>query len=266
MTDRCPTCGTERSGPYCSHCGQPRIDRTERTFVRIIAGILRDLAGLDGPFFRSVRMLFLRPGTMAADHCSGRTVPYFAPFKLYLLFSAVYFLLAWRPGLEMVHFDDQIAAVISTNLSDRPDVQQNVGFRRAAADRYLDYFAFSRFANVLIISAGASLLFRSPTKMFGDHSVFVLHYVSFDYATNTLTVLACMGLHAIGIPAEYPIGVLMLVTLAYIGIAAFRFYEGSWYGIVWRTVALFLIDVITTQLASAVALAAALYITIRSMH
>lgn len=265
MTDRCPTCGAERSGTYCSDCGQPRIDHSQRTFVQIVTGIIRDLVGLDGPFLRSFRLLLSRPGVMAAEIVQGRTTPYLAPFKLYALISAAYFLLAWRPGLEMMQFDDQIATVISRYLTDRPDLQESSSFRHAVEDRYLDYFAVSRFANVLIISAAAALLFRSPRTMFGDHNVFVLHYASFDYMTNTVVILVLMGLHAAGVAAGYPVSLLMLTTLCYVILAAFRFYEGSRFGLLWRSAVLFLVDIITTQLASAVALAAAIFITIRSL-
>ena len=266
MTDRCPTCGTERSDTFCGHCGQPRIGREEFSAVNVVKRSMRELFDLDGSLLRSLRLLFLQPGVMAREYCAGRTVPFIGPFKLYLIISAAYFVGAWRPGLEMQQFDQQIGTVISTYLKAYPDLQNNAVFRTAVEERYLDYFAFSRFTNVFVIAAGAALLFRSSRRMYGEHSVFVLHYASFDYAVNTAVIMAMQLLRGYGIIDSFPFSVMMIVTLIYVALASFRFYEGRRVGLVFRSALLFLVDIVTTQLASAVAIAAALYTTIRSMH
>ncbi len=92
-TENCLNCGEVLTGQHCSHCGQ-------RAKVRVLSlwGLLKDLFGdlfeLDSRVWRTLRPLAFRPGLLTADYLRGRRTHYTPPFRMYLVLSVVFFLLA----------------------------------------------------------------------------------------------------------------------------------------------------------------------------
>ncbi len=226
------------------------------------------VADLDGSILQTLKLLFTRPGSLTNEFLGGRSVSYIAPFKLFLIVSALYFIFGWRAGLELENFDHQIATVIKTYLTHYPQLQSDPAFRTAVEERYVDYFGFSRFVNVFVIAAWASVVFRSSKKMYGEHSIFVLHYSTFDYAVNLAVILILTAVHRSypGTEISKLPQLLLLSTYLYVVFAVKRVYGGSWGSAVVRSALLFFGDMITTQLASAVALVAAIYFSLPAFH
>jgi hypothetical protein len=92
-TENCLNCGEVLTGQHCSHCGQ-------RAKVRVLSlwGLLKDLFGdlfeLDSRIWRTLRPLAFRPGLLTAEYLRGRRTHYTPPFRMYLVLSVVFFLLA----------------------------------------------------------------------------------------------------------------------------------------------------------------------------
>ena len=91
----CLNCGATLFGAHCHACGQKaKIHRTLRAFMHdLIHGVLH----FDGKFWRTIPLLFWRPGTLIREYIEGQRAKHISPIALFLftvfvsfaLFSAV---------------------------------------------------------------------------------------------------------------------------------------------------------------------------------
>lgn len=105
-TENCLNCGEVLTGQHCSHCGQ-------RARVRVLSlwGLTRDLVGdvfdWDSRIWRTLRPLLFSPGKLTIDYLRGKRASYTPPFRMYLLLSVAFFVVAnmgTDPG-SVVHLD-----------------------------------------------------------------------------------------------------------------------------------------------------------------
>lgn len=107
-TENCLNCGEALTGQHCSHCGQPATVR-----VLSLWGLTRDVIGdlldADSRVWRTLWPLAFRPGLLTQEFLRGRRASYTPPFRMYLVLSLVFFVLASfdDPGSEVaVQLDD----------------------------------------------------------------------------------------------------------------------------------------------------------------
>jgi len=92
-TENCLNCGEVLTGQHCSHCGQ-------RAKVRVLSlwGMTKDVLGdvldWDSRVWRTLRPLAFNPGLLTQDYLRGRRASYTPPFRMYLILSVAFFLLA----------------------------------------------------------------------------------------------------------------------------------------------------------------------------
>jgi hypothetical protein len=92
-TENCLNCGEVLTGQHCSHCGQ-------RARVRVLSlwGMTRDVVGdvlnWDSRLWRTLIPLAFRPGLLTQEYLRGRRATYTPPFRMYLILSVAFFLLA----------------------------------------------------------------------------------------------------------------------------------------------------------------------------
>jgi hypothetical protein len=116
-TENCLNCGEVLTGQHCSHCGQPA-----RVRVLSLWGLTRDVIGdlldADSRVWRTLWPLAFRPGLLTQEFLRGRRMSYTPPFRMYLVLSLVFFVLASfsDPGSEVaVQLDEG-----GTNIQLRP--------------------------------------------------------------------------------------------------------------------------------------------------
>ena len=92
-TENCLNCGEVLTGQHCSHCGQPA-----RVRVLSLWGLIRDVVGdlldVDSRVWRTLWPLAFRPGLLTQEFLRGRRARYTPPFRMYLVLSLVFFLVA----------------------------------------------------------------------------------------------------------------------------------------------------------------------------
>jgi Protein of unknown function (DUF3667)/Domain of unknown function (DUF4286) len=107
-TENCLNCGEVLRGQHCSHCGQ-------HAQVRVLSmwGLVKDVVGdildVDSRVWRTLWPLAFRPGVLTEDYLRGRRARYTPPFRMYLVLSLVFFVLAslGDPGSDVtVNIDD----------------------------------------------------------------------------------------------------------------------------------------------------------------
>lgn len=79
---RCLNCGNFLAGPYCSGCGQ--AGHVHRTVGAFIHDLLHGVWHFDGKLWRTLPMLFFRPGALTRRYINGERARYFSPLALFL--------------------------------------------------------------------------------------------------------------------------------------------------------------------------------------
>jgi hypothetical protein len=114
---RCKNCGAALLGRYCVDCSQA-ADVHVPTTGELVHEAMEGLAHADSRLWRTLIPLWFQPGKLTNEFIAGRRIAYVPPFRLYLVLSVIFFLVASFHGLksDRVIFDD----------SDQPKGQQTL--------------------------------------------------------------------------------------------------------------------------------------------
>lgn len=90
----CLNCDAVISGQYCGQCGQRAAGRLISLW-ELIRDAFGDLFEMDSRLWRTLIPLLIRPGRLTVEYLQGRRVRYMPPFRMYLVLSLVFFLVAF---------------------------------------------------------------------------------------------------------------------------------------------------------------------------
>jgi hypothetical protein len=90
----CLNCGTRLQGQYCGQCGQRATSRLISLW-ELTRDAFGDLFELDSRLWRTVVPLLVRPGKLTRDYLEGRRARYMPPFRMYLVLSVIFFVVAF---------------------------------------------------------------------------------------------------------------------------------------------------------------------------
>jgi hypothetical protein len=90
----CLNCGTHLRGQYCGHCGQRARSRLISLW-ELIRDAFGDLFELDSRLWQTLVPLMVRPGQLTHDYLQGRRARFMPPFRMYLVLSLLFFLVAF---------------------------------------------------------------------------------------------------------------------------------------------------------------------------
>lgn len=91
IATRCTNCGAAISGQYCSACGQ-RTEYHVNSLWDLLSEAAEVLTHADSRLWRSLGLLMFRPGELTQQYLAGRRASYLPPFRLYIVFSVLFFL------------------------------------------------------------------------------------------------------------------------------------------------------------------------------
>jgi hypothetical protein len=90
----CLNCGAHLRGQYCGNCGQRGSSRLISLW-ELLREAFGDLFELDSRLWRTLVPLVVKPGRLTHDYLQGRRVRYMPPFRMYLVLSLLFFLVAF---------------------------------------------------------------------------------------------------------------------------------------------------------------------------
>ncbi len=90
----CLNCNAEVAGRFCSVCGQENVEPAENAW-HLVTHFFNDITHFEGKFFRTLKLLFTRPGFLANEYRIGRRTSYMNPVRLYVFTSFVFFLVSF---------------------------------------------------------------------------------------------------------------------------------------------------------------------------
>lgn len=90
----CLNCGSYLRGQYCAVCGQRARSRLISLW-ELVSDAFGDLFELDSRLWQTLVPLLLRPGQLTHDYLQGRRARFMPPFRMYLVLSLLFFVVAF---------------------------------------------------------------------------------------------------------------------------------------------------------------------------
>jgi hypothetical protein len=208
----CKNCGAALTGHFCANCGQPadvHLLSTKELLHEVVEGLLHG----DSRLWRTLKCLWFKPGRLTQEFVAGRRMEYLPPFRLYLVLSVIFFLLAStlpvRSG-DAIHFDYKAGAPEGESEScDTIDIfahypafqeraraicksvvrDNGAGLRETA----LETLPKAMFIFLPLVAFLHSQLYWRPRYVYAEHLVFFLHLNAFYFSAGALI---CAGLKA----------------------------------------------------------------------
>ena len=90
----CLNCGARMRGQYCGSCGQRSRSRLISLW-ELISDAFGDLLEIDSRLWQTLIPLMVRPGRLTYDYLQGRRARFMPPFRMYLVLSLLFFVVAF---------------------------------------------------------------------------------------------------------------------------------------------------------------------------
>lgn len=120
---QCTNCGSDLHGAFCSACGQ-RAGAHSHSILGLIGEAAEVLTHADSSLWRTLRPLLIQPGFLTQKYLEGRRVSYLPPFRLYILFSVIFFVVFTFTGpvatRSILKDPVEVQAVASAGASGKP--------------------------------------------------------------------------------------------------------------------------------------------------
>jgi Protein of unknown function (DUF3667) len=280
---QCLNCGHalgEPRPPFCPACGQETSVRPPRLgeFLQQFAGAY---ISTEGALWRTLKLLFLKPGELTRQYLAGRRKHYVLPLRLYLTISLVVLLSfrlagnlsvdihggnvsvdlqtrelpsdnltvdlgAGRAGLKnKVFFCEGLPPWLCRQLESRLQVDAN-GVMRATerfADRFVGNFGAAMFVLLPSFALWLKLIYWNRRLRYTEHLVFSLHLHAFWFVCLCLMVYGAKSIDSLA----------ALAALVYAALAARRVYGGRWWTTLLRGVAISIVHAVVLVLVLSLA-------------
>jgi hypothetical protein len=247
-TALCRNCGAVLFGRYCATCGQAAEVHVPTT-LELIHEALEGLTHSDSRLWRTLACLWFRPGGLTNAFVAGRRASYLPPFRLYLVVSVIFFLLASmsHPALQLeraregkVDFDRIQSNCARLEVGEHADWTRRL--QHACVQVVSDHGSSllhlaaatmpkAMFLFLPLIAFLHMLLYWWPRHRYAEHLLFFLHLHAFIFCAAILYLL--VGDAAEAWPVMQPVddfvgNVLFWGTLVYTFMAMRRVFRRGW--------------------------------------
>ena len=176
----------------------------------LIGEVVKETFDVDGRALRSVRTLFLQPGTLTREFLAGRRKAFTPPLRLYLVISISFFLvIAWAAGRGLLLDPGQTVQLDAANQA------------RFMADE------LPRLMFILLPMFALLLKLAFWKRFYFDHIIFSIHLHSAAYVVLALMLPMEQVASEHWLPLVVQLA-LLAYFLAYLVIAVRRVYDSSW--------------------------------------
>jgi len=253
VASACPSCGAALAGEFCHRCGERNPaaeDRSLRYFLREAA---EEVTSLDSTVFRTLRLLFTRPGALTEEYLRGRRRLYVGPLRLYLVVFALLMVIgAMVPNrMENGSAADRFGDAKIQALAGRIAQARSMAPREARQElnrRATQAMSWFSVGVPLIFALALQAVFARRRRWFAEHLVFATHFATFNYVMGIPQLLATrLGETGFTVASV----VILPLMVAYLYAALRRVYPGGRLGTAVRTVVL-LVGLSVAQLVTAV--------------
>lgn len=273
---RCKNCGAVLLGRFCASCSQAG-DVHVPTTRELIHEFLEGLTHSDSRLWRTLTLLWFRPGKLSQEFILGRRVAYLPPFRLYLILSILFFLTAsfLHSEGQVIRFDDALQPVSSTpaaspapsqaarclkisaeDIGGHPDLARRVQHACEVVVRdngdsllhiALGTMSKAMFIFLPLVAFLHMLLYWRPRYRYAEHLLFFVHLHAFFFCIAILVVFASNAAHAwpkLAGTSDVLDNVLGWTLPIYTLLAMRRVFPRSWLSTLIKGLVLFLVYMI----------------------
>jgi Protein of unknown function (DUF3667) len=262
---RCKNCDAVLLGRFCVSCSQA-ADVHVPTAVELVHELMEGLTHSDSRLWRTLKYLWFKPGRLTQEFIAGRRVAYLPPFRLYLVLSVMFFLVASFSHIrgEVIQFDHAVGSSHRSNINDcdginierlarYPGLNQRI--RHACKEIVRDNgdnlmrvalgtLSKAMFIFLPLVALLHMLMYWRPRYRYAEHLLFFVHLHALYFSA------AILMLAAIDVSYSWPklqgaadtAGSLLGWSAAiYTVIAVRRVFAKTWVGAFFKTFALSLV-------------------------
>ncbi|MEM6511711.1 MAG: DUF3667 domain-containing protein [Pseudomonadota bacterium] len=256
----CLNCGAPLRGQYCGQCGQRARSRLISLW-ELIRDAFGDLFELDSRLWATLIPLLIRPGKLTYDYLQGKRARFMPPFRMYLVLSLLFFLVAFfnpKEELAFLYVPDTVETVdegppvdisIQDEDLDDSDCEVDLGDieewpeyfqRRLTEERLnricekmqaddgasmleslLDNIPAALIVLLPLIALALKLLYPLSRRYYVEHLLFFVHFHAFFFLILTLQILWADLINALGLH-EAILVLPIVVTAFYIPVYLFK--------------------------------------------
>jgi hypothetical protein len=255
----CLNCGAALTSRHCADCGQA-ADVHMPTTLELLHQALEGITHSDSRLWGTLLSLWFKPGKLTLEFIAGRRVRYLPPFRLYLVLSVIFFLLASISPMHVKFVSFDVPRDASFTAS--PDCSSlsvslfgrawSSRIQRACAETARDGGAGllhagisampkAMFVFLPLIALLNMLLYWRPRHGYAEQLLFFLHVHAFFFSAMALAILAgdAADLGSAFRPLAW-LRVLLLWSLPiYAALAVKRVFGQSWARALAKSAALF---------------------------
>ena len=270
----CRNCGAVLTGRFCANCSQAADVHVPST-RELLHEVLEGLTHSDSRLWRTLKFLWFKPGKLTQEFIAGRRVTYLPPFRLYLVLSVIFFLMAsllHSRSVEVIRLDDALAPTGRPHSTSSrvalgvPDCA-NIG---AAADRESYWNKRFRHAceevtrdngdNMLHAAIGTMpkamfiflpliaflhmLLYWRPRHRYAEHLLFFVHLHAFYFSVAIVLIASIEAAQAwpkLATASDILQTLLGWTLPVYTLLAMRRVFKRSWPVTTFKAIALFFV-------------------------
>jgi hypothetical protein len=257
----CKNCNAVLLGRFCADCSQAADVHVPST-RELVHELLEGLTHSDSRLWRTLKYLWFNPGRLTQEFVAGRRVGYLPPFRLYLVLSVIFFLIASlsHPSGEVIHFDNAAGSPASgiNNCDDinfvtapgYPDLNQRMRHvcKEVVRDNgdNLMHVALATLSKAMFIFlpliAFLNMLFYwHPRYRYAEQLLFFVHLHALYFSAGILMLAAIDAAHSwpkLQGAAGFLQALLGWAATIYTLIAVRRVFAKSWAGALIKTFAL----------------------------
>lgn len=259
----CLNCGHHVALRFCPHCGQEHKEAADMALRPLLSELAAEWVSWDSKMLRTLGALLFQPGRLSAEYNAGRRARYLSPLRLYLVVSALFFLVLsshsakFDPGIHnngssgkvtgTVNLGGQkldmatlpaTVAVFDTRQRIKPlpqpmrTIARQIVKARANGQTFVQslnaqFLEDAPRAMFLLFPAFALLLkltYRRQKRYYVEHLIFALHSHAFTFLVLAGLVLWPNKWSGDGTAQ----GVFTLLIAAYLLVALHRVYGQGW--------------------------------------
>jgi hypothetical protein len=272
----CLNCGAPLTGRYCANCSQAadvHVPSTRELLHEALEGITHS----DSRLWRTLKLLWFEPGKLTVEFVAGRRASYLPPFRLYLVLSVIFFLVASvsNTRVEYVRFDGKSIDSGTGQSQSECANRHFMLFGRDWGPRFehaCSEVARDSGASLFHIAVGTApkamflflplvaflhtLLYWRPRHKYAEDLLFFLHVHAFFFSVMTLAVLTSAASDAWPAFGRVEDRLLLLPLLlwtlpVYTVIAMRRVFGRSWTGTLVKAAALFVVYMVVLGITAA---------------
>ena len=190
----CGNCGAALSGRFCSQCGEKKLTAEDYSLAHLAEETIDVFTHFDSRFFRTLKVLFTRPGELSRAYFHGGRSRYTKPLTVFVIINIVFFLVQPHTGLLRYKYSDYMrnpayASRVRTHLADtkEPEPQYAARFNTVLQNQKKSLLIVS----VPILAMVMGALFAGTGRKYAEHLVFSVQVYTFllSYLAASIVVL-----------------------------------------------------------------------------